>query len=123
MSIEGKWGFSLDGENYPLAYDTREAAIQAAKARGHVRFWVGQFRDPITDLAVDADDLLEKVLDHEDYCGDWADAAILSTQEQRDELTRGIRRVFRKWMDKYGLRPTFGIVEDAEEIVCDGSSS
>jgi hypothetical protein len=123
VSIEGKWGYSNNEENYSGSYDTREEAVQEAEASGYGHFWVGQFKAPITDEAIDAEDLLEKITCQDDYCGDWTEDALDCSNEVKDELTESVRRVFREWMDRHGLRPTFGIVYDAEEIVCEGPSS
>ena len=115
MNIAGKWGHSHDGEYYTGAYDTREEAV--AEARAVENRFVGQFRDPqAPEDCIDADDLLEKSACQDDYEGDWADGWPDATAEQRKELTTAVQKVYGEWLDKHGLRPKWGMVENGEEI-------
>jgi len=119
MSIIGKWGYSTNEETYSGFFDSREEAIAAVQSvyDGDDRLvWVGQFREPICEQAIHGRDLIEQVVCQDEYCGDWADDAISATNEEIDELTQAIRKVFGEWMDKYGLRPSFGVVDIAEKI-------
>lgn len=123
MSLFGKWGFSRDGELYTGAFDSAEQAVQEAEASGYGRFFVGQFREPVTDGCLHADLLLEHIVCQDEYCGDYADGCFDCSGEQRSELTASLRLVFREWMDRHGLRPQFGIVDQPHEIICDGFES
>jgi hypothetical protein len=118
MKVTGKWGYSTNEEWYTGFFDSREEAIAEARSAGEDgRLWVGQFRDPMApEDCIDAEDLIERVLCQDDYCGDWAEGALDCTPEQERELTAAIRRVFGEWMDRHGLRPQFGVVGNAEEV-------
>jgi len=114
-SVAGKWGYSYDGENYCGFFDTREEAIAEGGFDGRT-IWVGQFRAPECEEYLDAEDLLDKVLCQDDYCGDWEGDAISPTKEQKAELTTEIRALFGRWLDRHDLRPKFGLVDNAEKI-------
>ena len=120
MSMKGKWGYSTNEEWYTGSFDTREDAIAEGREYGSSRFWVGQFVDPPTpESYIDAEDIIEKVLCQDEYCLECADGCLSCTREQQDELTTAIRKTFGEWLDKHDLRPTFGLVENAEEINTD----
>lgn len=116
MSHAGKWGYSSDEELYHGIFDTRdEAIIEAGETRPA---WVGRYRDPIAaEKCVDGEDLIEKVLCQDDYAGEWAEGELDCNREQINDLTEAIAKTFGEWIDRHGLRPSFGIIEHAEKIV------
>ncbi len=112
MSIEGKWGYSRDGEMYSGAFGSKEEAVCAAQK--NESSYVGQYHAPSApEDYIDADDLIEKVLCQDEYCGDWADGCLDANPEQKQELTAAVRKVFADWMDRHGLRPAFGMIDEA----------
>lgn len=117
MSIEGKWGYSRDEETYTGAFDTRQEAIDEGLEYSENGVYVGQYQAPSSpEEYIDAEDLFEKVCCQDEYCGDWAEGTLDCTREQQDELTEAIRRVFGEWIDRHGLRPTFGLVYDSQFV-------
>jgi hypothetical protein len=78
-------------------------------------FYVGKCIRPIQpemlfdDMAVG--DFIERVWDHEDYLGDWAEGQVSPTVEQVRELAEQIRPVIAAWLDRQKLRPTFFIID------------
>jgi hypothetical protein len=121
MSVVGKWGWSTDGECYHGFYASREDAIKAGATEGAAepgqRIFVGRFRAPILEGAIDASLILDQVTDQDDYCGDWAEDWPGCTQGQVDELTNIIRKAFCEWLGKHDLRPSFGVIDNPEELV------
>lgn len=115
MSIAGKWGYSHNEGIYHGSFGSREEAIINS---GDVRpVWVGQYREPITpESCVDGQDLIDNVLCQDDYDGDVGDGSIAASKSEVECLTAMLRGVFAAWLDLYGLRPTFGIIENAEKI-------
>lgn len=113
MSIAGKWGVSSDGEQYWVAGDTRDKAL-AESSPGD---WIGQFEDPTPPENLwNAEDWIEHVLCHDDYNGDWAEHSVSASVDQLNELETEVRKVLAEWLDRHALRPTFGIVQDAEQV-------
>lgn len=117
MGHAGKWGYTRDGENYYGDYDTPEEAAEGGATEEGETVTVGIFRDPIApEQCIDGEHLIEQVLCQDDYCNDWADCTLDCTKQQLDELTKEIQGVFGKWIDRHGLRPAFGLVEETREI-------
>jgi hypothetical protein len=117
MSLEGKWGYSTDEESYTGAYDSREEAIEEAKDTDETHFWVGRYSAPPSpESCIDAEDLIDKVLCQDEYCGDWAEGCLDCSKEQLVELTDSIRKVFGEWLYQHDLRPAFGLIIEPEEI-------
>lgn len=115
MSCAGKWGWSINREIFNGCFETKDEAISDAEDRRPL--FVGQYQEPISpETFIDGEDLIDKVLCQDNYCGDWAEDCLDCSKEQLQELTEIVRRVFGEWIDKHGLRPTFGLVENAEEI-------
>lgn len=117
MGCNGKWGYSTNEERYCGRFDTRESAIAEAMDCGYTTFWVGQYREPTTDQFIEADLILDNTLCQDEYQWDGCDWDFDATAEQKQELTEELRRVFREWMDRHDMRPTFSVVTDAEKIV------
>ena len=110
--IEGKWGYSLDGEGYCGAFDTKEEAIAEA---GFKDAFVGQYRAPIMPWeCVDVFDLFQSVWNHDDYSGDWSDESLDYTREQEKDLKQRIATVLKAWCEEHDLVPKFGVI--IEEI-------
>jgi len=110
--IAGKWGYSHDGEGYYGAFDTKEEAVAEA---GFKDAFVGQFRAPIMPWeCVQADDLFDRVWNHDDYSLECADESLKCTREQEKDLEKRIATVFKAWCEEYDLVPKFGII--IEEI-------
>lgn len=113
MRIAGKWGISDTGERYEGMYDTRDEAKAAAK---HGQY-IGQYREPVLpEECWSAEDWIDHVLCQDDYCHDCAEGCLDATEEQRCELELYVRAVLGAWLDKHGLRPEFGLVEDSEVV-------
>lgn len=110
MSMAGKWGYTDGGESYFGTFGTpEEAAIESGL--DHVQ--VGQFREPVMpESVIDADDLIEQIICQDDYNNDWGEDWPDDTEKQRDELTAAVRKVFGEWLDKHGLRPKWGMVDE-----------
>jgi len=113
MSIAGKWGISRDGDHYHVAGETRDKALEEAD----VGDYVGRFRDPIQpEDTLHARDILDNVLCQDDYCGDWAEGCLDPTLADLEELETAMSKVFGDWIDRHGLRPTFGIIDNPEQV-------
>lgn len=112
--MEGKWGYSRDGEWFNGPFDSREE-LAAEVLNGVV--YMGQFRAPIPpEQYIDAELLTEHVLCQDDYCLDCAEGCIEGTKKQQEDLTEAIRVLFRDWLVKHDLMPIFGIVESSERV-------
>ena len=117
--LDGKWGYSFDFETFEEAFDTPEQAKDALMTEAIARelnteckVWIGQYRKPgDPEGYVDADLLLEHSGCQDDYMGDWGDEWPGETKEQNQELTDAIQKVYAEWLDKYDLRPSWGIIE------------
>jgi hypothetical protein len=111
----GKWSLSTDEEAYHGMFDSEEEAIAEGKATETGSFYVGKCIRPIQpemlfhDMAVD--DWLERVWDHEDYSGDWAEGQVSPTKYEILVLAEQIRPVIAAWLDRQKLRPTFFIID------------
>jgi hypothetical protein len=111
----GKWSLSTDEETYHGMFDSEEEAIAEGRATETGSFHVGKCTRPIQpemlfdDMA--AGDFIERVWDHEDYLGDWAEGQVSPTVEQVRELAEQIRPVIAAWLDRQKLRPTFFIID------------
>lgn len=116
--VEGKWGYSLDEENYLGMFDTEEQAKEEAvkdaiaeELNTECEIIICQYRkvrDP--ESFVDADLLLEHSGCQDDYTGDRGDCWPGETMEQNQELTNAIQKVYSEWLDKHNLRPSWGMV-------------
>lgn len=118
--VAGKWGYSLNEENYLGMFDTeQEAKAEAVKEAiaealdTEEEIIICQYRkasDP--EVFVDADLLLEHSGCQDDYSGDWGDCWPGETKEQNQELTDAVQKVYAEWLDKHDLRPKWGIVDN-----------
>jgi len=115
--IAGKWGYTHDGERYHGHYGTAEEAAEAGALEQNECLTVGQYRAPEVLGYIDGQDLIEQILNSEDYSLDCADGSFDCTREQEAELTEAIREAFAKWLDRHDLWPKFGLVEETREIV------
>jgi hypothetical protein len=107
--MSGKWGYSNDEEIYSGRFDTVDEAMVEAKALGYRV--VGEYREPdAPEYFVDAEMLLDHIVSNDDYDGEWADGWPDATEDQMQELTSGIIKVFGEWLDKHDLRPKWGLV-------------
>lgn len=109
------FSYSSDEEHYDGEFESREAAVEAAKAEGLKRFWTGQNRPPEVRGNISADWLLDQILMQEDFSIDAAEGWPGHTREQEDDLTERLRETFQAWMTKHNLTPTFWLVEDVQE--------
>lgn len=116
--IHGKWGFSLDEEEYQGVFDSiEEAKAEAVKeaiasaCNTEQEIIVAQYRK-VTDpeVYVDADLLLEHSGCQDEYGGDWGQTWPGETKEQNQELTEIIQKAYAEWLDRHDLRPKWGIV-------------
>ncbi len=117
--IDGKWGYSLNEEDYYEFCDTpdqakdeamKEAIAKEFNTEQHV--WIGQYqkvRDP--ESFIDADRIIEHSAEQDDYSGDWGADWPNDTPEQRQELADAVGRVYGEWLDKYDLRPNWGLIQ------------
>lgn len=110
MSTSGKWSISTDHERYYGEYATKNEAIAEART-GEGRHWVGQCVPPIQPEELFTGNEVEwwinhVVLEHNDYCGEWAEGALDTDRKERDELAAEIRPIIAAWLDRNKLRPT-----------------
>ena len=113
MKVKGKWGCSFDGENYSGPFDTRDEAIDDDPT---ARF-VGQFREPISpEMCIDHSNILERVLEHDEYSGEWAEDWGECSALVYADLTARIRKAFREWLDAHNQWPVHGIVDNPETL-------
>ena len=101
---------STDGEIYHGVFDTKEEAIAEGVTYGR-DFFVGQCVAPVSpELLFDGDTIESwidnEVLCHDDYSGEWAEDALRTTREQREQLAGVIRLSISQWLDINKLRPT-----------------
>ena len=113
-----KFAYSFDKESYGCTYDSVEGALKDAIAEIEdireynasdipEKIFVGecQFYDP-TLSAYDAIEAVQK--DASDVGGEWADDYLDDvTQEQVEELKKGLEDVFQNWIKKHNLYPNF----------------
>jgi hypothetical protein len=112
--MSDKYSYSATEDNYTGEFDSREEALEEAKAEyPDARFfWTGR-NVPVDPLRyVHADWLIEHIINYEDFCIEQAEGWPDCTDEQKSELTAALKQVFSDWMDKHNLRPTFWLVED-----------
>jgi len=109
-SHAGKWGYSYNEEIYYGRFDSREEALAAAD--GEETVWTAQYREPdAPESFISGVDIIDHILEQDDYCGEWTDGTFVCTDEVKEDLDASLRRAFVEWMDRHGLRPSFGIVE------------
>lgn len=118
-----QYSYSSDEERFDGCFDSREAAIEEAKAEGLKYFWTGKNRPPrLEPYCLRADGVIESILnDEEDFACDWADGWPGETKEQRDELTAILQAAFQDWIVRHNLKPTFFVVEDVQEHLIEES--
>jgi hypothetical protein len=110
------FSYSSNEETYHGEFMSRAGAEAEARAEGLTRFWTGENREPQIHLGcLTADSVIEDILNNEDdflfeAAEDWPDA----TAEQKAELTRQLQDVFRAWLKRNNLEPTFWIVENVQ---------
>lgn len=112
--MEGKWGYSTDGELFTGECETREQAIADGRVECDKvsKYYVGRYTkvDQPEEL-FDAGDFINHVSEQDSYLGEYADNWDMSTNEQRKELTEILRAAIAGWLDKHKLRPKFWLVE------------
>lgn len=118
-SVNGKWSVSTDEENYQGVYETKKEAIEAGFAKHDQRYWVAQIRDPISPEELfcrySVEDWLEqRVYDHGDYSGVYAEGSFELSLDQQKELAAEIRATIGKWIRRKGISPKHFVVNDAE---------
>lgn len=114
--MSAKYSYSFTEDNYTGEFDSREDAIKEAKQeRPNARYvWTGR-NVPVDPLRyVTADMLIEHIINYDDFCIEQAEDWPARTQEQEDELTAALQGVFRDWMIRHKLTPTFWLVEDVQ---------
>jgi hypothetical protein len=108
------FSYSHNEEHYTGEFATRELAIAEARAEGLSKFWTGENRPPDVMFGIDGQDVIEQICQLEDFyieqAEDWPEAS----KEQVDELTEGLRKTFKAWMEKHNLTPKFWLVEDVQ---------
>ena len=113
-----KWSVSTDEEHYVGEYESKEDAIEAGIEDAEIEqsggFWIGRCMPPIQPEEVfRAEEWIDDVHDHEDYCSDWADGQFDPTDHHIEELNTEVRKVMSAWLDRHNLRPTHWIIEQA----------
>lgn len=115
MSLKGKWGYSTDEERYSGSFDTKEDAIQEARACEDKDgdFFVGQFEE--IRISVCGDRVIDQAQeDAYEQAGEYAEDWLAKIPRERvDELTCQLSEVFDGWLKKYDLTPTFATVDSA----------
>ncbi len=110
------YSWSDNQDQYHGEFATREEAIIEGFAESdHDLIWTGENRSPNPLVGIDGEDVIERVINADDFCVDAAEGWPMRTQEQEDDLTEMLRAAFKSWMDKYNLRPTFWIVENVRQ--------
>jgi len=117
------YSFSRNEENYHGEFETREGAIEKAKAEGLKRFWTGENVTPDPLDYIDGCDIVENIVCQDEFSGDWAEGWPMTTKEQDEELTEMLRAAFKAWMDKHGLHPTFWNVENVQEHAVENTAA
>lgn len=117
--MSDKYSYSSTEDNFTGEFNTREEAIEEAKAYYDgldvKRFWTGR-NVPVDPLRyVHADWLIEHIINHDDFCIEEAEGWPGSTKEQDAELTAALQGVFRDWMARHKLEPNFWLVEDVQK--------
>lgn len=126
-----------DSDNCRNGFSTKEEAIEAARAYvlgvnepdGFIaksqNIFVGPTVTAEPDFVIpDGDDILEHMQDQAEGNTDeggmflasemgWLDGV---TNEQRDELTKAVRPIIRKWLEDHGRMPTWWHVSDHETV-------
>jgi hypothetical protein len=113
------WAISSNGENYGCTtFPTEDAAItEGMEYYAGEPFYVGKLEEPPQpEEFFGCDDWLDHVSCQDDYAGDHADGWDCSTEEQRDELDKEVRKVLAAWLDRHNLRPTFFNVTHPKRI-------
>lgn len=115
--MNNKYSYSSTEDNFTGEFDTREEALEEAKWEyPEVKhFWTGR-NVPVDPLRyVRADWLIEHIINHDDFCIEQAEGWPGSTAEQDTELTAALQAVFRDWMVRHNLTPTFWLVESVQK--------
>ena len=122
MSKE-KWMYSI-GENdvwISGQYDTKEEAIEECKKdyfltiNKDVTCYVG--RVDLYCPFIDVDDVIERLQeDAYEHCGEASGDFLGATRDEVNELHDRLNKVFNEWLAEYDHQPTFGKMEDIEEI-------
>jgi predicted chitinase len=115
--MSDKFSYSSNQDDYQGEFETREAAIEEAKAEGLTHFWTGRNRPPEMNLwCLRADSVIENIINNEDdFSGEASESWPGTTKEQEDELTIALQATFHNWMVRHNLKPTWWIVEDVLE--------
>lgn len=120
---EGKWTASTDEEYWTdiEEWDSKDDAIEAAPDYLELdpgeTFYVGQKRAPVIHIPAAAD-IIDHILDHEDFGVECAEDSFMCTKEQRDELTADLKKTFTDWMNRHGLTPSFFLIQNATKHIC-----
>ena len=111
--MNGKCGYSLNEESYSGAFNSEEEAITECRRCGYEGVvYIGQYRTPeAPENCFDVEDIFDQIVQHEDYCCDWAESFFFINDEVKNEMTEGMRKEFGRLLDKYGIRPTFGVIK------------
>lgn len=112
MSTIGKWGYSHDGETFSGDFDFPEDAEAVGRDQRGRRFCIGQYSaiDP-PESYLDASLLIEHVLCQDQFNMECSLDSIEATDQQTEELTAAVQKLFGQWLDRHGLRPTFLLVD------------
>ena len=114
------YSYSYDEEHYNGAFDCIDDAMAAAMSSNECpsAIWIGEnVPPPPPETFWQAYDWIDCVVGQDEYSGDWAAGWPRKTLPHRRELEDEVRAVMAKWLDKYGLRPTFYNVENAKQYV------
>ena len=117
------WTYELNPRSETFfggVYDTKEECIVEAKKEatdeGLTEFRIGETYD--VDTGIDGYSLLDNIGERAyEEVGDVAEGYLEDvTNEEREELEIELNKVFDKWKEKYGYKPSFYGVENIETM-------
>lgn len=126
-NVENEWCYSFDKIDFTGGFDTKEEALEEAKAEIDCdskysgfkgKLWIGKaVYAELTDI--DADILLERIAeeayqDAPDGHGD--DYLDYVPNEQVRELEKQLNEVWHEWAEKYNHKPHWFTAVDVEEV-------
>lgn len=116
--IAGKWGYSTDRERYYGSFDTREEAIEEARAcEPDSGFFTAQFEDGPYSPSICADHIIDNLLDDAyseigEPAEDWLRGV---TKEEKSNLELRLNNALADWMNDTGHNPRYFTVKTETE--------
>lgn len=121
-----QYSYSFDEEHYHGVYSSIEDAIDAVIDEPDLgrSFWIGEcVPPPPPEQFWFATDWLERVVDQDEYSGEWADPwhDKIARSPALQGLEAQVRHVIGEWLSQNGLRPKFWNIDHAcHYVIVDG---